>query len=178
MIKNNNKQTEQYTPILLRTEAKEQVVRAWGDGDASRSGVDMQRLCRWSTPYLYDTQLCPSLNKYNFATPHLFSVCALRLSASIGTVLAQCTVYTTSPCNSWDNREKYELTSRKCLSTSSKNIRQLKADTWNWKLNAQRSMLVNPVFLLIWVESIDKSSPALKRTQTWEEKYDKNEELN
>ena len=120
----------------------------------------------------------PSLNKYNFATPHLFSVCALRLNASIGTVLAQCTVYTTPPCNSWDNREKYELTSRKCLSTSSKNIRQLKADTWNWKLNAQCSMLVNPVFLLIWVESIDKSSPALKRTQIWEEEYEKNEELN
>ena len=120
-----------------------------------------------------------SLNKCNnFVTPHLFSVCALRLNASIGTVLAQCTVYTTPPCNSWDNREKYELTSRKCLSTSSKNIRQLKADTWNWKLKAQRSMLVNPVFLLIWVESIDKSSPALKRTQTWEEKYDQNEELN
>ena len=120
----------------------------------------------------------PSLNKYNFVTPHLFFGFTLRHSASISTVLAQCTVYTTTPCNSWDNREKYELTSRKCLSTSSKNIRQLKADTWNWKLNAQRSMLVNPVFLLIWVESINKSSPALKRTQTWEEKYDKNEELN
>ena len=61
--KQTNKQTEQYTPILLRTEAKEQVVRAWGDGDASRSGVDMQRLCRWSTPYLYDTQLCPQLEQ-------------------------------------------------------------------------------------------------------------------
>ena len=177
MIK-NNKQTEQHTPILLRTEAKEQVVIAWGDGDASRSGVDMQRLCRWSTPYLYDTQLCPQLEQIQLCNSTSIFGFTLRLSASIGTVLAQCTVYTTPPCNSWDNREKYELTSRKCLSTSSKNIRQLKADTWNWKLNAQRSMLVNPVFLLIWVESIDKSSPALKRTQTWEEKYDKNEGLN
>ena len=30
-------------------------------------------------------------------------------------------------------------------------------------------MLVNPVFLLMWVESIVKSSLALKRTQIWEE---------
>ena len=39
-------------------------------------------------------------------------------------------------------------------------------------------MLVNPVFLLMWVESIVKSSPALKRTEIWEEEYDKNEALN
>ena len=29
-----------------------QVVRACGDGDASRSVVDMQRLCRWPLAYL------------------------------------------------------------------------------------------------------------------------------
>ena len=30
-----------------------QVVRACGDGDASRSVVDMQRLCRWPLAYLW-----------------------------------------------------------------------------------------------------------------------------